>query len=384
MKQKKSLIRLTALILSYTFMINSFHFVYAEDEDLTNELQGIESQMQDQQNKKANAEAVIGTVSEQLRQVQVELDQATAELKAVQNQRIVVENAIAENTRLLKAAEERLAKRMKIFNKRVRDIYINGRLSYIDVVIGAKDFNDFANRVEILRRIIDSDIALINEIKKERAEIETRKAALEADKAKLVELEKVAQQKQALVEQKKAERQAVLERAMNDREAAMQAYADLQASSNNIRAMLQQRQAARQGSGASQGYVQGSGVFSWPVNGPITSPYGYRTHPIFGTTIYHSGIDIGVDEGTVVHAADSGVIALSGWIDGYGNTVVIDHGNGLSTLYGHNSGLIVSDGQAVSKGQPIAYAGSTGNSTGPHVHFEVRSGGDTVDPMGYL
>lgn len=122
----------------------------------------------------------------------------------------------------------------------------------------------------------------------------------------------------------------------------------------------------------------------WPVNGVITSQYGYRVHPIFGSTIYHSGMDIGVDYGTPVAAADSGYVVEAGWISGYGYAVIIDHGNGLSTLYGHNESLAVSAGQSVSKGQTIAYAGSTGNSTGPHVHFEVRSNGDPVDPMAYL
>ena len=122
----------------------------------------------------------------------------------------------------------------------------------------------------------------------------------------------------------------------------------------------------------------------WPVNGVITSPYGYRTHPIFGTTIYHSGIDIGVDYGTPVQAADGGTVVEAGWGSGYGYAVVIDHGNGLSTLYGHNQELAVSAGQSVSQGQVIAYAGSTGNSTGPHVHFEVRANGDPVDPQGYV
>ena len=174
----------------------------------------------------------------------------------------------------------------------------------------------------------------------------------------------------------------------------MQAIEELNASSAQISAMLKERQAARAaaaaaaaqsaGQGSSYTWVQGTGQLGWPVSGEITSPYGYRVHPIWGTTIYHSGIDIGVDEGTPVHAADSGVIVWSGWMGGYGYAVVIDHGNGLSTLYGHNSELAVDEGQSVSKGQVVAYAGSTGNSTGPHVHFEVRENGDPVDPMGYL
>lgn len=123
---------------------------------------------------------------------------------------------------------------------------------------------------------------------------------------------------------------------------------------------------------------------SWPCNGVITSPYGYRVHPIFGTTIYHSGMDIGVDYGTPIHAADSGTVIYSGWISGYGNAVIIDHGGGVQTLYGHNQSLNVSEGESVAKGSVIAYAGSTGNSTGPHCHFEVRVNGEPADPMAYL
>ena len=370
-------------------------FIMAEDEDLTNQLNSIQQQVNQQNAIKSDAETVIGSVSEQLRQIEEQLRQATAELNTITEQRVAVENDITLNERQLAEAQKRLEGREAVFYKRVRDIYINGRLSYLDVVIGSKNFSDFANRLEVLKRIIDSDINLISEIKKERAQIEAHKKKLEEDRAKLVELEKAALAKQAEIEQKKAERNVVLQKAQNDRAIAMQAIEELNASSAQISAMLKERQAARAaaaaaaatqaaGQGSSYTWVQGTGQLGWPVSGEITSPYGYRVHPIWGTTIYHSGIDIGVDEGTPVHAADSGVIVWSGWMGGYGYAVVIDHGNGLSTLYGHNSELAVDEGQSVSKGQVIAYAGSTGNSTGPHVHFEVRENGDPVDPMGYL
>lgn len=232
-----------------------------------------------------------------------------------------------------------------------------------NVVIGSKDFSDFANRLEILKRIINSDIKLIDEIKKERAEIAARKQALEQSRAKLVELEKAAVAKQAEIEQKKKEREVVLQKAQNDRATAMQAVEELNASSAQITSLLKARQAERaaaraaaaaQQSSSGYSWVQGTGQLGWPVSGEITSPYGYRTHPIWGTTIYHSGIDIGVDEGTPVHAADGGTVAWSGWMGGYGYAVVIDHGNGMSTLYGHNSELAVSEGQDVGKGQVIA------------------------------
>ena len=398
MRQYTFKTRLVAALLSGVVLCGTPAYIMAEDEDLTNQLDSIQQQVNQQNAAKADAETVIGSVSEQLRQIEEQLRQATAELGTIKEQRVAVENDITLNERQLAEAQKRLEGRESVFYKRVRDIYINGRLSYLDVVIGSKDFSDFANRLEVLKRIIDSDITLINEIKKERADIEAHKQKLEADRAKLVELEKAALAKQAEIEQKKAERNVVLQKAQNDRATAMQAIEELNASSAQVSAMLKERQAARAaaaaaaaaaaqssgGQGASDNWVQGTGQLGWPVSGEITSPYGYRVHPIWGTTICHSGIDIGVDEGTPVHAADGGVVVWSGWMGGYGYAVVIDHGNGLSTLYGHNSELAVDEGQSVAKGQVISYAGSTGNSTGPHVHFEVRVNGDPVDPMGYL
>ena len=128
------------------------------------------------------------------------------------------------------------------------------------------------------------------------------------------------------------------------------------------------------------------GVMIWPTlkSGYITSPFGNRMHPIQGIVKAHHGIDISGAIGTPAFAAADGVVIYSGWMGGYGYAVVIDHGNGMSTLYAHNSEVAVSEGQDVGKGQVVAYAGSTGNSTGPHVHFEVRISGDPVDPMGYL
>ncbi|MFR5559166.1 MAG: murein hydrolase activator EnvC family protein [Veillonella atypica] len=401
MRQYTFKTRLVAALLSGVVLCGTPAYIMAEDEDLTNQLDSIQQQVNQQNVAKADAETVIGSVSEQLRQIEEQLRQATAELGTIKEQRVAVENDITLNERQLAEAQKRLEGRESVFYKRVRDIYINGRLSYLDVVIGSKDFSDFANRLEVLKRIIDSDITLINEIKKERADIEAHKQKLEADRAKLVELEKAALAKQAEIEQKKAERNVVLQKAQNDRATAMQAIEELNASSAQVSAMLKERQAAHNishelvitavvaaqssgGQGASDNWVQGTGQLGWPVSGEITSPYGYRVHPIWGTTIYHSGIDIGVDEGTPVHTADGGVVVWSGWMGDYGYAVVIDHGNGLSTLYGHNSELAVDEGQSVAKGQVISYAGSTGNSTGPHVHFEVRVNGDPVDPMGYL
>ena len=390
---KKKTVTLVASLLCGSIMMATPYWYQAQDEDLTNQLSNIQQQLTNEANKKSEAEKTIGTVYEQLHAIQIELDTATADLKQVQADRIRLDQDITKTEGELKAAQERLQSREKVFYKRVRDIYINGRLSYLDVVVGSKDFSDFANRMEMLKRILQADMELINTIKTEREEIASKKAKLEADRAKVLELEKVAQEKQTIINQKKAERQAVLERAMNDRDTAERAYNELMASSASITAMLQQRAAERAaaaaaasqgGGGATTTWVQGTGQLAAPVNAPITSDFGWRIHPIYGTSRLHAGTDFGVDEGTPVHAADGGVVVEAGWISGYGYTVIIDHGNGMSTLYAHNSDVAVSPGQTVSKGQVVSYSGNTGGSTGPHLHFEVRINGEPTDPMGYL
>lgn len=391
---KKKTVTLVASLLCGSIMMATPYWYQAQDEDLTNQLSNIQQQMTNETNKKSEAEKTIGTVYEQLHAIQIELDTATAELKQVQADRIQLDQDITKTEAELKAAQARLQSREKVFYKRVRDIYINGRLSYLDVVVGSKDFSDFANRMEMLKRILQSDMDLINTIKTEREEIASKKAKLEEDRAKVLELEKVAQEKQNLINQKKAERQAVLERAMNDRDTAERAYNELMASSASITAMLQQRAAERAAAAAAASqsgsggggatWVQGTGQLAAPVNAPITSDFGWRIHPIYGTRRLHAGTDFGVDEGTPVHAADGGVVVEAGWISGYGYTVIIDHGNGMSTLYAHNSDVAVSPGQTVSKGQVVSYSGNTGGSTGPHLHFEVRINGEPTDPMGYL
>lgn len=350
-------------------------------ENLEAELSDVQSQMNEAQHRKELAEEQIGSVSELLRQIQSELDVALNELHAIEVQQSQVNAQIQQTEVELTAAQKRLDERERILNKRLRDVYMHGKLNYLEVILGAKNFTDFANRLEFLKRIVSADLNLITEIRAERELILQKKQQLEVQRQQLAKLQAEAEAKKTVVENKKQDQLIVLARLQDEKALAEASYAELQATSQDIEARIRARQ--QQGASAGQ-VVHGSGVFVWPTSGPITSPFGYRIHPIFGTQIYHSGIDIGVDTGTPIVAADSGVVIEADWLGGYGYAVVIDHGNGLSTLYGHNSELAVSPGQSVQQGQVIAYAGSTGYSTGPHCHFEVRVNGSPVDPMGYL
>lgn len=369
-------------------------------DDLDDQVQDLQGQIDSSRLEQENWQQVIEDVSAKLKQIQADLDAANARLQGIRNKQAEINAQIVATQNEIVKMEAYLKTRQNVLNRRVRAIYMHGQLNYLEVILGANSFSDFANRVELLKRIIRSDYNLILEIQKQKAAIEAKKAQLEEDKRQLDALAAEAEKTQKEIAAKKAEQQKVLDAAKSNKAAAAQMEQDLNAQLASVRNLIQQRlaaaEAARQaaqqaaesdnggGGGSDDNYVQGTGAMSWPCSGPITSPFGYRTHPIFGTTIFHAGIDIGVDYGTPIHAADSGVVVYSGWISGYGNAVIIDHGGGVSTLYGHNQSLAVSEGQSVSKGSVIAYAGSTGNSTGPHCHFEVDVNGSPVNPVGYL
>ena len=371
--------RYVSALLAVSLLLSPTYLSTADD--LDNELQDVQGQIEESRSTQASWQAIITDIAEKLKAIQAELDEATRKLQAIKKEQDQVNLQIKQLQEEIQKAEVQLRARQAILNKRVRVIYMHGQLSYIEVILGANSFSDFANRLELLKRIIRSDFNLIQEIQQRKAAIEAKKVEIEKEKARLDELASQAQKVQDEMKVKKAEQQRVLAHARTQQDAAKQMEADLIARSNEIRQIIQSRM--QQNSGSDQ-IVHGSGTFIWPCNGPITSPFGYRTHPIFGTTIYHSGIDIGVDYNTPIHAADGGTVILAGWCGGYGNAVIIDHGNGLQTLYGHNTSVAVSEGQTVSQGQVIAYSGSTGYSTGPHCHFEVRRNGEAVDPMGYL
>lgn len=369
-------------------------------DDLDDQVQDLQGQIDSSRLEQENWQQVIEDVSAKLKQIQADLDAANARLQSIQTKQAEINAQIAQTQNEIVKMEAYLKTRQDVLNRRVRAIYMHGQLNYLEVILGANSFSDFANRVELLKRVIRSDYNLILEIQKQKAAIEAKKAQLEEDKRQLDALAAEAEKTRQEIAKKKAEQQKVLDAAKSNKAAAAQMEQDLNAQLASVRNLIQQRlaaaEAARQaaqqqaasddegGGGSDDNYVQGTGAMGWPCSGPITSPFGYRTHPIFGTTIFHAGIDIGVDYGTPIHAADSGVVVYSGWISGYGNAVIIDHGGGISTLYGHNQSLAVSEGQSVSKGSVIAYAGSTGNSTGPHLHFEVDVNGSPVNPMGYL
>ena len=370
-----------ALNLALSLLISLSVTGTALADDLEDQLADLQRQAEEQQAKTNEASAKVESVSERLRQIQEELRVATAEYKEVKGQLDSVEDKISDNTELLQKTEADLKVKNKKLQQRVRDIYINGQISYVDVLFGAKDFADLMTRMDVLKRIIKHDYDLIMKVREEKATVENTRAQLEKDKAEAEVLVTDAQAKKAKVEDKESEQQVLLDQAIYDRDTSERMYEEIMAASQEVANMIRR---SHMSSAGYSGAPAGAGGMIWPISGPITSEFGWRTHPIFGTARFHSGLDIGGDYGMPIYAAASGTVIYAGWISGYGNAVIIDHGGGVTTLYGHNDSLNVSEGENVAQGQVIAMCGSTGNSTGPHCHFEVRENGEPVSPYVYL
>ena len=353
----------------------------SEADDKRAELNEVQSQMQKMQERKEKARQKAEAASVGLEEIQTSLNELQYQARELQAKSDALQGKIDDNQAKLAKKKAEVEQRKKIYSKRLRQIYINGQVNYLDVLLGAKDFGDFSSRMYLLQKIISRDIAMLEQLQKDEAEIKTRQEQLDSQMKEIKTTQVALEAKRARAKRLKEQRSYMLYKAQEEEQQSQSEYDRLLAISENITAMLRNMESG--GGGASSG-GGGTGRFMWPCRGTITSYFGWRTHPVFGTTKYHSGMDIGVDYGTPIYAADSGTVIYSGWLGGYGYAVMIDHGSGLVTLYGHNQALNVYEGQYVSKGTCIAYAGSTGYSTGPHCHFEVRLHGEVTEPLNYL
>ena len=380
LKGKLTHVALAAVLAMLPFFV-SWGFASQAD-DKRAELNEVQSQMQKMQDRKEKARQKAEAATVGLEEIQISINQLRSQARDLQGRKDALQAKINDNQIKLAQKKAEVEKRKKIYSKRLREIYINGQINYLDVLLGAKDFGDFSSRMYLLQKIISSDIDMLTQLQKAEAEVKSRQEQLDAQMKDIKTTQAELEAKQARANRLKEQRSYMLYKAQEEEQRSQSEYDRLLAISENITAMLRNMEGSG-GSAASSG-GGGTGRFMWPCRGVITSYFGWRTHPVFGTTKYHSGMDIGVDYGTPIYAADSGTVIYSGWLGGYGYAVMIDHGSGLVTLYGHNQALNVYEGQYVTKGTCIAYAGSTGYSTGPHCHFEVRLHGEVTEPLNYL
>ncbi len=355
------------------------------ERDLSSDISGVTSQIDALQSditvlqtRQVRLEGSLAAKRAELEQIQVELR--------------------AERLRLARL-RARLAEARVALAERLVQIYKADQPDVVTVVLESDGFADLLERTEFMRRVSDQDGRILDRVREAKAEAVATEARLdrlerrsqEVADAIAAEVEEVAAVKGQLVSQRdryaavRADKAELLQGTRADRQ-ELESHVDaLRGEQEAVLAKLQAAQAAEQASSGATASAavagpvqQGSGSFIWPASGSVSSPFGMRWGRL------HAGIDIPLSEGTGLRAAAGGRVVLAGWTGGYGNYTCIQHSGGLSTCYAHQSSIGVSVGQSVSQGQVIGASGNTGNSTGPHLHFEVRVNGSPVDPLGYL
>jgi murein DD-endopeptidase MepM/ murein hydrolase activator NlpD len=335
--------------------------------------QDIKDAKSEYQGKKKQAENLAG----QIAGLEASIEKVEQELEAVG--RDIEENnrKIVKTEADIAALESEVGTQNSELMGRLRMMYLSGNSSMFEVLLDSTDILDFLTNLDMVQKIHEQDVRDLDELNRKLDAVERKKAELVEMKAALEQRREAEKQKKAELasEQKKLAAARVKARAEADE--ALENLKEMEAASKSIEAELKKLK--------SRGAYKG-GRLAWPVAGSVTSGYGWRIHPIAKTRRMHTGIDIAAPTGTPVHAAADGVVirATQGWNGGYGNVVIVDHGSDITTLYGHNSSLASSVGREVKRGEVIAYVGSTGNSTGPHCHFEVRGKGATQNPLSWL
>ncbi len=329
-------------------------------------------------------------VAARLEDLEAELAGAEARLAPVQ---AALDSAVARHERLkVEVAETRdeLDRQQAVLDAHAATSYKFGPGSYLDVILGASSFGELIDRTALATRVLMFDSDLVTELDATRARlaerramaresretVEARRDDLRAERNRIRRLKEEQEAAQAALDLEIAIRGAALEDIESSRAEYRASIAQLEADAAQITAILQ--------GGGSIGDGDYGGELYWPTAGSIGSGYGWRTHPVYGDQRFHAGVDIGGACGQPIWAAESGTVVSSTWSGGYGLFTVVDHGDGLATAYAHQSQNYVSAGQRVARGQTIGAVGTTGLSTGCHLHFEVRVNGEPVDPVPYL
>ena len=366
--------------------------VWEQQQSLDSKIAGLQSEISHAKHKEGVLTTEISSASSQISSLQGDIGTLTAKVAALQ-QNLDVHRARLEGLQekykeqterynLLRRNHQIALQRLEV---RLVQLYETADTDELDVLLQSDSLSELIEQMDYFRTIGDADKQLADHLKTLSSQMRlarmmtasTKRDVAEATAVLARETEKQRAARDALVVRQnalaaaRANQRSLLVTVRSQREKDEEDLSKMQAASAAIAAQIRAHQTASGGDGTSS-----SGLI-WPVNGPITSGFGWRWGRM------HEGIDIGVPCGTPIHAAASGTVIYSGWMDGYGNFVVIDHGNGLATAYGHQSAIYVSGG-SVSQGQTIGAVGSTGNSTGCHLHFEVRVNGSPVDPLGYL
>lgn len=374
--------RVCLIVITVLFIIFGIKFVQAVDySELEQRRIELRQKISEAGQSLENINVELTENLEQISKLDEEIGGYETEVENINKNLESLNQQIIETENNLNTIEERLQKQQQLLQKRVVFAYEEGQTRYLDVLLNSKSIIDFISRYYLISEIAQYDKDLLDNITKEKEEISEIEKNLVTSKENLKKLKNEQKKIMVSLENSKVIRSSYANK-LSKEEMKIQEEINLYQQELDLMD-LEILMAALNSNGNTQ-YV--GGAFAWPAPGyyTITSPYGMRTHPILKSYRNHTGMDIGAPMGSYAVAANDGIVTKSTYSNSYGNMVMIDHGGGVVTLYAHGSELIAQVGDVVKRGDAIMKVGSTGWSTGPHLHFEIRINGKAIDPYPYL
>lgn len=384
LSKKKNILLALALLLVINFTA-SFSFAQEDDPKLKVKKSEIEAQRGHVKKEIHKLKLLEKIETNKLYKNQQKLEYAQHSLQKNKKEYIGAQNEVEQLEIKLDVLLADYKRHQAYTSNRLIQIYKHKRNSYLEFLFSSEDINAFLDRLYFENIVIAYDKKKLQESKKCARDILALKSRIEMQKKNLEVAISNINKEQATIQTAISKNEKLIERLKTDRATWEKAEKDLARQSKAISQMINKEMKKTEKTGSS---VVVTGGFVRPVPGRITSPYGSRMHPIFKRKIFHSGVDIGAPYGTSVKAANSGRVIFVGWYSGYGRVVIINHGNingvPTTTLYAHLSAATVAQGANVAKGAIIGKVGTTGYSTGPHLHFEVRQKGNPVNPLNFI
>lgn len=376
-----SLLLVVATVSVFTDIPDAKAITQNEVDKLKNQLSSITAQRKELEAELKNLDKQQATMTQQIEALDNKIAAAEEEIE-IQLQLIgALENLISIKETELAESEEQRDAQYELMRDRVRFMAEHGNVSYLSILLSSESFSDFLTRYEVIKSIVEHDNSIFDAFRATCDDIATQKDSLEQSYAEAEAQEKQLEENKAKMEAEVTQREAKMEELIKTESATRKEYNSIAAEEDKLIDDVRDavNELAKQSSSV---YV--GGKFQWPLpaaNNVVTCVYGMRVHPITGVYKLHTGVDLRASSGTNIYAANSGTVITSTYSTAYGNYVVIDHGGGIATLYAHMTKRLVKVGDKVKQGKVIGYVGSTGYSTGPHLHFEIIKDGDYIDPI---